>query len=792
MEVTKRMITTPERRELGGKRTSVALMTAMFAIGLLAWAEAGEEMWKARAQPTSYVPDWSKADEIDAAASAVFLKEVWPRLEKASAALDAKVKGAKFGQVYAGKMSEMEKAAGVVCFPLRVEQLLPFYAVPNEAQVAARAFSAFAARGQSEAVAVAVHALQDVKKVNVTCSDLKGPQTIPASAVTSRFSLSYTVEPRNRGTFETRQMVLLKVPSWDIPKARTYEWIVDVHVPQEAKAGEYKGSIDVTVDGKKAATFSLTLDVLPVVLSDNGCRWGPFMAPPPGRASEAWCELNARYGVNTLAWWKLDDPYLTWTWDGMKRTELILAKIRNKDNLAYPIRDRKQKAARAELGNMIKSFPPWLMKRQDGPFFVFKQEEVVDLPKDPEARKAHYKKVLKLKPELGELTDAQRAFIRFDRTGYTSNFSTKAYDSVAFNKTTEAFKTFDSGLKLLKKNGFVGPLTWFGAGGPASPWEIRLLSHRFGVKYSRANWKWTNKVTEENSNHTWYMANAAIAKTFHQTHKELGWPEIVWCPCDESFQYKGASKRSVPCMIGEMMPYIRTLVPEFRIYQVVWHKKGHKKYDWMCGRVQKTRTRADGSPSHTYGPFHVICTNCPNDLDRVTTWEAGGEYWMYRGYYATRPAFSITRFAMGLEGARHSTAVTYNYADKWKVHNLNLDGDLSRSEWIGGEAQANFYLTKSPANGKSSIDHAIASHGSLAARQGITDRKYVETFRRLAYEKKSAEDIAYIKEIGKHISSIGGKNAKGGVDNFSGSIEDVGGPQRLRAELAKRIKRLAK
>jgi hypothetical protein len=247
-------------------------------------------------------------------------------------------------------------------------------------------------------------------------------------------------------------------------------------------------------------------------------------------------------------------------------------------------------------------------------------------------------------------------------------------------------------------------------------------------------------------------------------------------------------------MIGEMMPYVRKYAPEMRIYAVVWHtKKDNWRGIWQCGVFQKFKTRKDGKPSPQYGPYHVICTNCPNALDRQITRGAGGEYWMYRGYYAVRPRFSIVRFAVGLEGARHETAVTYMYADKRHVHNVKPDQDVAgilRSDWICGEAQANYYLAKDPASRK--IDYAIASHGTLAARHGITDRKYVETLRVLAHEKKSAADIQFIKTIGARIANIGGKRAKGGVDNFSGSVEDESGAQKLRREIAERIKRLVK
>jgi len=225
-------------------------------------AQAAEKVWQAVGPATSFVADWSKADRTDAEATAYFLKHVWPAVEKASKALHGKIT-AQTGKVYAGPVSSEESSAGVVCFPLRVEQLLPWYAVPTEAQVNQREFSIFAAQGQSEPVAVAVHALRDVKDVSVTCGPLRSSVgVIPASAVTSRLSLSYTMEPRGRGKIATRQMLLLNVAGWGMPKAHTYEWVVDVHVPTDAKPGQYSGQIVVQVAGKTVTEFELALEVL--------------------------------------------------------------------------------------------------------------------------------------------------------------------------------------------------------------------------------------------------------------------------------------------------------------------------------------------------------------------------------------------------------------------------------------------------------------------------------------------------------------------------------------------------
>ncbi|MCD6365160.1 MAG: hypothetical protein J7M14_04720, partial [Planctomycetes bacterium] len=393
-------------------------------------AQAHEAMWRARGPATAFSADWSKADQADAAATRVFLEQVWPKLKQVSSRLDAKLRSG--AGLYAGPRSEAEKAAGVVCFPLRVEQAVASHAVPTARQVAGRKFDIYAARGQSEAVCVGVHATRDVKKVAVACSELVGPGTIPASATTVRLSLSWTFEPRGRGKYANRQMVLLNVPAWDIEAGTTREWVIDVHVPADAKAGKYAGKITVTVAGRKAAEFDLSLEVLPVTLSDNGCRWGAFMTPNPAKTTNAWCDLNARYGVNTLAWWNLDSPQLNWTWDGCKRVETILARLRNADG--------------SSASGQMKTMPPWIRKRWDGAFITFELDEVLGLPRDREARAPFYKKPLKLRADLGELTARQASLICYDRPGMASNFEPGSIDSVTFQRD-EALAEFDAGMK---------------------------------------------------------------------------------------------------------------------------------------------------------------------------------------------------------------------------------------------------------------------------------------------------------------------------------------------------------
>lgn len=100
----------------------------------------------------------------------------------------------------------------------------------------------------------------------------------------------------------------------------------------------------------------------------------------------------------------------------------------------------------------------------------------------------------------------------------------------------------------------------------------------------------------------------------------------------------------------------------------------------------------------------------------------------------------------------------------------------------------NYYLSKTPDSGE--IDYALASHQMLAARSGVTDRKYVETLRTRAHAKGSADDIAFLEALPARIDKIGGAG-KGGVDDFTAVVKDQSAAEKLRHEIATRIKRLA-
>jgi len=134
--------------------------------------------------------------------------------------------------------------------------------------------------------------------------------------------------------------------------------------------------------------------------------------------------------------------------------------------------------------------------------------------------------------------------------------------------------------------------------------------------------------------------------------------------------------------------------------------------------------------------------------------------------------------------------VVYNFADSRKPHNLSEDAEILKSQWITGQFTTNYYLSKDPAKADT-IDYALASHTMLGIREGITDRKYVETLRQYAHAKGSKENIEFLKGLGARIDELGSAG-KGGVDDFTAELKSEGAMQQLRREIARRIKALAR
>jgi len=172
-----------------------------------------------------------------------------------------------------------EQAAGYVLFARDWMQDVPVNAVPRREEVT-RELDLFASVGELEPVVFSVYPLRDLGEVQVVAGDLEGPAgTIPASAV----QLGVVSHRLSRVTMEGTVCTI--APRLVMPRATaplqtgvtTTFWLT-LHVPREAKAGRYTGSVALTFpDGSRDSVrlglrvFGTPLDELDVPAGPWGC-----------------------------------------------------------------------------------------------------------------------------------------------------------------------------------------------------------------------------------------------------------------------------------------------------------------------------------------------------------------------------------------------------------------------------------------------------------------------------------------------------------------------------------------
>lgn len=162
----------------------------------------------------------------------------------------------------------------------------------------------FAARGQYEPLSVGIYALEALDGVKVSVGELRSAagQALPADGVDVRVARAVRVPVDAAAkTYRLDPCLLEKQPAFSIEKARCAQVWVTLHVPQDAKPGEYRGEITVQPAGKDAAQVPVTLRVLPFVLPPVPIEMG-LSFPNPGAKDEMLLkELTdmREHGINT-------------------------------------------------------------------------------------------------------------------------------------------------------------------------------------------------------------------------------------------------------------------------------------------------------------------------------------------------------------------------------------------------------------------------------------------------------------------------------------------------------------
>ncbi len=129
-----------------------------------------------------------------------------------------------------------------------------------------------AAPGEYEAVQFILCAAQDLPKVEVSCSELRGPGgVIPQASVDVRLvrrvlqRRGYWMN-RDPENYETISRFLFPNRAFWLPAGNLKEVHIIVHVPDDAAPGEYEGIIRVAPQGAEPTEFTLAMKVLPIKL----------------------------------------------------------------------------------------------------------------------------------------------------------------------------------------------------------------------------------------------------------------------------------------------------------------------------------------------------------------------------------------------------------------------------------------------------------------------------------------------------------------------------------------------
>ena len=201
-------------------------------------------------------------------------------------------------------VSEAERSRGFVVFtPNWMEMVYP-NTVPTPASQARR-LHAFACRGEREPYAVAVRTVAPVKRLSLRVSDLRGPGVAPAKAFDLRVVRCHPQRIGSSWSREWRVMPQILDPTHtvDLPADRTQQFWLMLRVPDDARAGAYRGEVTLTTD-RGSASLPITLEVLPFDLAGPGkwigMYWKPNQCDTRERMLKQLDDMRA-HGMNALA-----------------------------------------------------------------------------------------------------------------------------------------------------------------------------------------------------------------------------------------------------------------------------------------------------------------------------------------------------------------------------------------------------------------------------------------------------------------------------------------------------------
>lgn len=273
---------------------------------------------------------------------------------------------------------------------------------------------------------------------------------------------------------------------------------------------------------------------------------------------------------------------------------------------------------------------------------------------------------------------------------------------------------------------------------------------------------------------------AAMCRAIKDAETTYGWPELVINPFDEALDDQDATRELI-----EATTYVRALSPDTRLYVTEWREHYARLYQ-SSGKTLKGMGRPRGkeyfalqlSLEAPRANFAVIGSNRAFDDSRSLQNRLGGEYWHYGAAQNVNP---WARIVYGLQ----PYSVRAEAALLW----ANYRGDLDGSGWT-----LHFVMPDDRHDSRPDRSHQgliLPSPRALLAREGIDDRKYIETLHYLAAESGNRESLNYLAGLPRRIRAAIRTDYTGGRDNREGAVTTGSLVNDLRAEIASRIASLA-
>ncbi|MGR8948117.1 MAG: hypothetical protein ACU84Q_08735 [Gammaproteobacteria bacterium] len=353
----------------------------------------------------------------------------------------------------------------------------------------------------------------------------------------------------------------------------------------------------------------------------------------------------------------------------------------------------------------------------------------------------------------------------FFNKGNELTFSRDPQDRLIVDRATEKFKKFDNTMSLLREHG-MGDVLFWNWGGSGKYEQFLKVMKAAGIRGSFGSIEGKREF-------------ASMLRAIKDVEKSRGWPEIVINPFDEALKEQKATREVIAAV-----PFVHQQSPGTRLYMTEW-RSGYARHYQSSGE-QLTGEGRPREPEYRRllwsgeSPrlnFDVIGSNILDPKARALQDKLGGEYWNYTGAWSLS---ATTQFGLGFRAwiTRSETVLIW----------ANYKGSLKNQGWT---VHHPLPLDKNGRKNRNTRGPVLAGAQAYVVREGIDDRKYIETLRYHAWRTGSAEDWRYLNALAKR-ARIMLKNAQdiGGLHNIPGRLVENVDLLKVRTELKERIVKL--